>query len=124
MTLWGIPHEVAPADGGVDTSRTVATRARLNILAIALEARCRRAGGYPIDLAELLVFAAAFQCPITEASLRDAWGHPFYYALVESVPDALSAGPDELFSTKDDISFGKLAIPGDLDVDRFCKESG
>jgi general secretion pathway protein G len=41
--------------------------------------------------------------PYLSAPIRDAWGRPFRYTLVDGKPKVYSAGPDGVFGTKDDI---------------------
>jgi Type II secretion system (T2SS), protein G len=46
--------------------------------------------------------------PYLSGPIKDAWGRPFRYTLVDGKPKVYSAGPDGVFGTKDDIYAGGL----------------
>ena len=61
-------------------------------------------GHYPpleFDLDELAVGREGG--PYLSGPIRDGWGRPFRYMLVDGKPKVYSAGPDGVFGTKDDI---------------------
>lgn len=120
LGLWPSYHEIGPAGTPGDSSRIVATRAKLNIIALSLEAYCLRVGVYPPSFEHLLTFLGSHNCPIGVEALSDAWGHPIYYSTEGDFPVATSAGPDEVFSTADDLFFGSGQSVTEAKPDSFC----
>ena len=114
FVIGGIVHAVHPFSGRSDCGGIIAEgQCDLKTLSGALGMYETDNGTYPTTeqgLRALLVRPAGQELPrwrgpyIDQADLpRDPWGHDYVYQRVESGFEVLSAGPDGIVGTEDDI---------------------
>lgn len=86
-------------DFGSHPGQVPVTRAIIKQVCDALAKYRTDTGNYPSQTDGLSGMATNW----LPATPIDAWGHPFRYRIVAGQPSVVSAGPDGVFDTKDDI---------------------
>lgn len=85
---------------------TLTTQGRLWHMASRIETACEILGRYPSTIEEInmALRRTGRTCQLDTALARDAWGSPIFYGVIRAEPVLVSAGPDGVFATEDDIS--------------------
>ncbi len=107
LRAWHIPSPLEEQPGA---QRAWTTLSRLTMVALAAEEFCSARGAYPRSLPELAAFADTLKphrdlCRLDRHLLVDEWGTSIrYVAAGAATPTVLSAGPDRVFGTADDLT--------------------
>ncbi len=103
-------------------------RARVTLIGLAAERWClgEGHGRYPSSLAELIAYATGvrrlanqprvMQCVLDSELTLDPWDSPIFFQAQENRLLVVSAGPDRVFTTSDDIALPDSALPNTVQL--------
>jgi hypothetical protein len=92
-------------------NKWVATRSKLRSLGLSINEWLGEAGPAGVDPTSLTVLKLRQQLALGEDGLADAWGSEIQYIPSDKGYRLISAGPDQLFGTADDLRYAKELSP-------------
>lgn len=108
LRSWKMPEGDAFGDPRLPANNVLVTRARLGRIADQAEAWCRSTGRYPATVQELIDGPRAKDvprvCRIHAENAVDGWERPFAIIAPSDSIRIVSAGPDGVSGTADDIT--------------------
>lgn len=121
---WKMPATtiVEATEGDSRTHDVRMTQARLDAIVLAAEAYCQLSGGrYPASFEDMIHPTTAIaegirECRLDRHAIVDAWDRPIFFAVTADGLLVVSAGPDGVFTTADDI---KLPVAGERHSESF-----
>lgn len=121
---WKMPTAtiVHATEGDSRTHDVRMTQARIDAIVLAAEAYCQLSGGrYPANFEDMMHPASTIaegmrECRLDRHAVMDAWDRPIFFAVSANRLIVVSAGPDGVFTTADDI---ELPIAGERHAESF-----
>lgn len=98
------------------------TQARIDAIVLAAEAYCQLSRGrYPASFEDMMHPSTSIaegmpKCRLDRNAVVDAWDRPIFFAVTANRLRVVSAGPDGVFTTADDI---ELPAVGDRHAESF-----